>query len=187
MVDFAAVVDSRRLARLRVPLGWALGVAALVFARPTPALLALGAALAFAGEALRLWASGHLEKNRKLTTTGPYAWTRNPLYLGSLVVGVGFSVAAGRVALVVLLVILFGAVYIPVMKREALRLRESFGADYTLYASRVPLFLPRPPGDSERISAVFAWDRVLENREHVTVLGLLAVVSVLGVKLVAGF
>lgn len=181
------MLDARWLARLRVPLGWILGLGALSLARPTPKLLLAGAGIALLGEGVRLWASGHLEKNRRLTTTGPYAWTRNPLYLGSLFVGLGFGIATGRIPLMVALVALFLLVYVPVMKREALGLREAYPAEYAAYASRVPLFLPRPPLGSGTPEAGFAWNRVLQNREHVTVLGLLVVVGMLGLKLVAGW
>jgi protein-S-isoprenylcysteine O-methyltransferase Ste14 len=181
------VPNARWLARLRVPLGWILGLAALYLARPTPKLLAAGVSVALLGEGVRLWASGHLEKNRRLTTTGPYAWTRNPLYLGSLFVGLGFCIAAGRISLVVVLVALFLLVYVPVMKREAQGMRETYPAEYAAYASRVPLFLPRLPERFGASSRGFDWARVVRNREHVTLLGLLLVVGMLGLKLMAGW
>ncbi|HSF16255.1 MAG TPA: isoprenylcysteine carboxylmethyltransferase family protein [Vicinamibacteria bacterium] len=172
---------SDALARARVPLGWALGLAALYFARPRPGFFVTGLIVAGLGEALRLWASGHLEKNRRLATSGPYAMTRNPLYLGSLVIGIGFVLAAGRPELAVPLAALFWIVYWPVMKREADRLREAFPSSYAQYETRVPLLLPRPgqgSGDG------FAWRRVRENREHVTVLGILVVAVILAWRLV---
>lgn len=190
MLDLQPVGDSAWLAKLRVPLGWVLGLGAIYVARPTRGYLPAGVAMAILGEALRLWASGHLEKNRRLTTGGPYAWTRNPLYLGSLLLGLGFCLATGRPALVVLLAALFVAVYLPVMRREAARLDEAFPKDYAGYAARVPLFLPRPPGDADAGSGLessrFSWVRVRENREHWTVLGLLLVVSILSGKLWLG-
>ena len=169
------------LARARVPLGWALGLVALYFARPRPGFFAAGLIFAGIGEAFRLWASGHLEKNRRLATSGPYAMTRNPLYLGSLVIGVGFVLATGRPELAAPLAALFLIVYWPVMKREADRLREAFPSAYAEYEKRVPLFVPRPvkaSGDG------FVWRRVTENREHVTVLGILMVAVVLAWRLV---
>ena len=177
------VTVSERLARFRVPLGWALGISLLVFARPTPALLALGAAVSALGESMRLWASGHLEKNRTLTTSGPYAWTRNPLYLGSFVVGVGFCIASGRPAFLVLLLVLFLGVYLPVMRREAERLEASFSDEYRSYSSRVPLFLPGLRGPEPHGGARFSWARVLQNREHQAIAGLLLVVAILAGKL----
>lgn len=186
------------LARARVPLGWALGLAALYFARPRMGLFVAGVVLAGIGEGLRLWASGHLAKNRRLTTTGPYALSRNPLYLGSLLVGVGFLLATGRPALAVPLAMLFVSVYLPVMKREANRLREAFPGSYAEYEERVPLFLPRlclprpgrekrvplyPPRPGCLVSGGFTWRRVTENREHVTVVGVLLVAALLAWRL----
>lgn len=188
MLDLAAMDVSARLTRWRVPLGWLLGLAALYLARPTAGYLLAGVVVALLGEALRLWASGYLEKNRRLATGGPYAWTRNPLYLGSLLVGLGFCLATGRPALVVVLAVLFVAVYLPVMKREAARLGESFRDEYAGYAARVPLFLPRwtVGATAGGEGSEFSWARVRDNREHWTVLGLLLVVSMLGGKLWLG-
>lgn len=134
------------------------------------------------GEALRFCASGYLEKDRRLATGGPYAWTRNPLYLGSLLVGLGFTLATGRMFLLVVLVALFAAVYFPVMKREAERLEAAFPGDYSFYASRVPLLVPRVPPRGEATGASFSWSQVWVNREPVTVVGLLLVVAILWVK-----
>jgi protein-S-isoprenylcysteine O-methyltransferase Ste14 len=179
-----------RLSRWRVPLGWLLGLGALYVARPMPWTLVAGIAVALPGEALRLWASGHLEKNRRLATGGPYAWTRNPLYLGSLLVGLGFCISTGRALLVVALAGLFVAVYLPVMRHEAARLAQAFPGHYADYAERVPLFLPRLPAPaqpaSEEERAQFSWSRVRENRELWTVLGVLLVVSILAGKLWLG-
>src|SRR3989304_6131765 len=142
---------SETIARWRVPVGWLMGLLALWLAEPTGGYLLVGVVVAAIGEALRLWASGYLEKDRRLTTGGPYAWTRNPLYLGSLLVGLGFTLATGRMFLLLVLVVLFAAIYFPVMKRESARLEEAFPGDYSLYASRVPLLVPRVPrGGSAR-------------------------------------
>lgn len=162
------------LARVRVPLGWALGILALAIAEPSPELYAAGLGLAALGEGWRLWAAGHLEKNRVLTTSGPYAHTRNPLYLGSLFVGLGFALATGRLVLVLVPLGLFALVYVPVMKREARRLADAFPETYAAYADSVPLFLPRARARAEGRES-FRWERVKRNREHVTVLGLVAV------------
>lgn len=141
--------------------------------------------MAALGEALRLWASGHLEKNERLTTSGPYAWTRNPLYLGSFLLGLGFSIASRRVLFLPVLLALFAFVYRPVMKREASRLARAYPEAYQAYAARVPLFVPRRPGkgSDDEGPGGFSWDRVTRNREHVTLAGLLIVVAVLLAKL----
>jgi protein-S-isoprenylcysteine O-methyltransferase Ste14 len=175
-------MTSESIARLRVPIGWLLGLLALWIAQPTGGYLVAGMAVSAMGEALRLWASGYLEKDRRLATAGPYAWTRNPLYLGSFFVGVGFTLATGRIALLFLLVALFAAVYVPVMKREATRLEASFPGDYSLYAARVPLLIPRVPREQGAPGASFCWSLVFVNREPVTVIGVVLVVVILWAK-----
>jgi len=175
-------MTSETIARWRVPVGWLLGLLALWLAEPTGGYLLAGIVVAVLGEALRLWASGYLQKDRRLSTEGPYAWTRNPLYLGSLLVGLGFTLATGRLFLLLVLVALFAAVYFPVMKREAARLEEAFPGDYSLYASRVPLLVPRVPRENGARGAGFSWIQVWVNREPVTVLGLLLVVVILWAK-----
>ena len=169
------------LTKWRVPLGWVSGVLALLVADPNPRLYGVGLGLAAVGEALRLWASGNLDKNERLSTRGPYAWTRNPLYLGSLIIGVGFSLATGRLALLGIVVVLFAAVYGPVMKREAARLEDAFPEVFPDYAEKVPLFWPRWPRESAR--GEFRLDRIRRNREHWTVVGWIAVALFLGWKL----
>jgi protein-S-isoprenylcysteine O-methyltransferase Ste14 len=175
-------MTSETLARWRVPVGWALGLGALWLAEPTGGYLIVGVLVAVAGEALRLWASGYLERNRRLATAGPYAWTRNPLYLGSLLVGLGFTLATGKIALVVVLAALFAAVYFPVMKREAARLEAAFPGEYPGYAARVPLLLPRLPRGGGAGDARFQWSQVISNREPRTVLGLLSAIAILWAK-----
>lgn len=177
------LVSSERLAIWRVPLGWICGLSALYFADPTPRLYALGVALALAGELIRMWASGHLEKNKRLTSGGPYRWTRNPLYLGSVLVGAGFSLATGRLVLLVVVAVLFVAVYVPVMRREEAHLEQVFPGDYAAFAERVPLFWPRAPKRDETPSGGYSVPRLLHNREHWTMLGWLLVTGYLGWRL----
>ena len=170
--------------RWRVPLSWACGLLALYVAAPTPRLYAAGILVALLGEALRLWAAGHLEKNAVLATAGPYRWTRNPLYLGSSLLGLGFAIATARPLLVVLCFVLFAGVYGPVMRREAARLAEAFPDTYPAYAERVPLFLPRRPrADRDPPHKPFSWQRVSANKEYLAVWGCLGAAAILGVKL----
>lgn len=168
-------------ARWRVPLGFLLGVAYLIWSRPTVKLLVLGGAVATLGVALRAYAAGHLAKNQRLATGGPYAWTRNPLYLGSSLMGVGFALAGGSALLALALVVLFAAVYWPVIRREEAYLRGEFGEDYNRYAQHVPLFLPRfrrpPEGDR------FQWKQYRKNHEHEALLGCLALLIFLAFKI----
>jgi len=130
--------------RWRVPLGFFCGALFLVFARPRPLTLIIGGLLALPGLGLRAWASGHLRKNDALATTGPYAYTRNPLYLGSFIMGLGFTIAAGQPLLALAFAILFLGIYVPVMRVESATLTELFGKKYRRYAEAVPLFFPRP-------------------------------------------
>lgn len=134
------------------------------------------------GETLRLWASGYLEKDRRLATGGPYAWTRNPLYLGSFLVGLGFILATGKLVLLPVLAALFAIVYLPVMRREAARLETAFPAEYPGYAARVPLLVPRLPREGGFRGTGFSWAQVRSNREPVTVVGLVLVVGILWAK-----
>jgi protein-S-isoprenylcysteine O-methyltransferase Ste14 len=129
--------------RWRVPLGFLCAALFLFFARPTFWTLVVGAIVALPGLGLRAWASGHLKKNESLATTGPYAHTRNPLYLGSFIMGLGFTIAAGQVVLLIVFVIMILGIYLPVMRVESGTLSELFGKKYERYAREVPLFWPR--------------------------------------------
>jgi protein-S-isoprenylcysteine O-methyltransferase Ste14 len=154
----------------------------LYLAKPKPELYIAGLAIAAIGEATRFWAAGHLDKNTRLTTSGPYAWTRNPLYFGSSLIGLGFALATGRLEIVAVVLVLFVAVYVPVMRREAAGMAKAFPEEYQEYSDRTPLFLARPPSSATR-SGAFSSERLLRNREHLTVLGWLAVAAVIGWKL----
>ncbi len=129
--------------RWRVPLGFACAALFFLLAQARPLTLIVGGLVALPGLALRAWATGHLRKNDALATTGPYAYTRNPLYLGSFVIGLGFTIAAGRLILGLVFAVLFLGIYVPVMRVETKTLDELFGKDYQDYAAAVPLFLPR--------------------------------------------
>ena len=129
--------------RWRVPLGFACAALFFLLAQARPATLIVGGLVALPGLALRAWATGHLRKNDALATTGPYAYTRNPLYLGSFVIGLGFTIAAGRLILGLVFAALFLGIYVPVMRVETKTLDELFGKDYQDYAAAVPLFLPQ--------------------------------------------
>lgn len=129
--------------RARLPLGFILGAAYLVWARPGswPVLL-IGGAIAGAGVGFRGWASGHISKNERLATSGPYAHTRNPLYFGSFLIAVGFAVAA-HWSLVVAVVAFFALVYAPTMQRERANISSRFPDSYGAYSANVPAFVPR--------------------------------------------
>src|SRR5512147_1339097 len=131
---------SRIARRIRVPLGFALAVLYVWLARPTWTSIVIGAVVALIGVAIRAVASGHISKNSELTTSGPYAYTRNPLYLGSIVIALGFAVAALSWWIVLALVVLFVAVYIPVIRAEESFLRSRF-PEFDSYARQVPRLL----------------------------------------------
>jgi protein-S-isoprenylcysteine O-methyltransferase Ste14 len=172
-------------ARTRVPLGFALGVLYLIFSQPTPPLLETGAAIASLGVLVRAWAAGHLDKNHSLAVTGPYAYTRNPLYLGSLLLGLGFAVAGGSWTLGAAFMSLFALVYWPVMRGEEVYLRRQFREVYDRYASTVPLLFPtrltgRGASSCER---GFLWLRYKKNREYEAAAGYLAGIIFLALKI----
>lgn len=154
------------------------GIIVLGLARPTPYSMLAGLALALPGEALRLWASGHIDKTRSLATGGPYAHTRNPLYLGSLLLALGVSVAAASPWAVLALAIYFLAFYPSVMREEATFLLRRFPEEYAAWAQHVPAFMPRLVAAGPRTSR-FDWPRVRANREWRTVLALPFLVGLL--------
>jgi protein-S-isoprenylcysteine O-methyltransferase Ste14 len=143
----AESVKARRggtwMQRWRVPIGFLSAPIFLLLARPRPLTLAIGAAVALPGLLLRAWASGYLKKNDVLATAGPYAHTRNPLYLGSFLIGLGFTIAAGSLIGGILFAIIFVGIYVPVIRVESATLAELFGEKYRSYAEAVPLFFPR--------------------------------------------
>jgi len=164
-----------------VPLGFLAAAAYLWLARPNWLSLIGGAALAGVGIAIRAVASGHLRKNEELTTSGPYACTRNPLYLGSIVVAAGFAVAARSAWVVTLLLLLFFIVYLPVIRSEEVFLRSHFPG-YANYAARVPRFVPRLSGICEAGSG-FSLELYLKHREYNAIVGALLVIAALVAKL----
>ncbi|MCS7315902.1 MAG: methyltransferase [Bryobacterales bacterium] len=168
-----------RVARLRVPATLLTAVASLWLAEPSWRSLAAGLPWMVAGLALRAWAAGHLAKNERLATGGPYAWVRNPLYLGSALLAAGAAVACRRAVVALLLAALFLLVYLPVIELEEQHLRKLF-PEYEGYARRTPRLLPRPGrvGGGER----FSWKLFWLNREHRALLGWLAAMVLLAWK-----
>src|SRR5580698_6469162 len=165
---------SRAAKRIRVPLGFAFAVLYFWLARPTWKFLALGAVLIAPGLLIRALASGHVRKNEELATSGPYAYTRNPLYLGSLLIGVGFAVAARSWWVGVVLVLMFFAIYLPVIRAEEKFLRERF-PEFEEYARRVPRVIPRILASShDEGTEGFSFDLYLKHREYNALLGVLA-------------
>jgi len=164
--------------RYRVPAGWLVGLAVLALARPTPAWLLAGVPLALLGEALRLWASGHIEKTKRLATGGPYAHSRNPLYLGSVLIALGVAAACASPWVLLAVAAYFLAFYPAVMREEAAFLAAKFPHEYSAWAAAVPLFWPRPAPAGPRDSR-FEWARVRANREWRTALALPLIAALL--------
>ncbi len=173
------------LNRLRLKAVWLLVVPFLWLCRPTLELVLIGASIAGAGLLLRAWAAGTIHKEEDLTTSGPYAFTRNPLYLGSFLIGIGVTVAGGHWIWTALFVAFFSVVYARTMASEARRLTELFGERYRTYALHVPAFLPRPtpfrPGRPDR-SGGFRLGQYRRNREWEALLGGLAAFAFLALK-----
>lgn len=130
--------------RLRLPLGFILAGLYIAFGPPpTPVTLAVGAIVAIAGLLVRAWAAGHIVKNDRLATTGPYAHTRNPLYFGSFLIAAGFAIAA-HWSLLLLVVAFFALVYGPTIERERVKVSALFPEAYARWEENVPAFVPRP-------------------------------------------
>src|SRR5262245_18593472 len=130
-------------ARWRVRLGYVLAIFVLWFARPTPRSIVIGALVGTAGLVIRAYAAGYLHKQSVLTVTGPYGYTRNPLYLGSSIVALGAGIATRSWISGAILVVYFALVYAVVMRREENELFIQHGEAFRVYANAVPLFFPR--------------------------------------------
>jgi protein-S-isoprenylcysteine O-methyltransferase Ste14 len=165
------------VARLRVPSGFLLVAAFLWLSAPTWQSLAYGVPVSFAGLWLRAWAAGHLAKNTDLAASGPYAYIRNPLYMGTLTVAAGLVIAARRWELALLFGAVFLFVYLPVIQNEESHLRNLF-PKYAEYAKRVPALVP-----SGRVEfgagKPFSWALYRKNEEYNALLGYLAGAAVL--------
>ncbi len=156
------------VARLRVTCGFIMVAAFAWFSRPDARSLAWGLPVSALGLALRAWATGHVEKNVRLAQSGPYAYVRNPLYLGTLLVAAGFAIASRQWGLGALFGAVFVLIYLPAIELEEQHLRKLF-PEFTAYADRVPALWPtfRPlpkPGH-------FRWAQYFRNREYQALIG----------------
>ena len=160
------------VSRLRVTVGFGVAAAAFWLARPSWLSVGVGAAAALVGESLRVWAAGHLEKGKEVTTSGPYRWMRHPLYVGSSLLGAGFAVASRHpVAAALAVVYLAGSLSAAVRLEEA-TLRAKFGDLYDRYAA----------GTAEGTNRPYSLERARRNGEVQTVLGVLAALAILAMK-----
>src|SRR5260370_15004761 len=168
-------------ARWRVRLGYILAVLVLWFAGRTAEYVAIGGAIGLVGLWLRAYAAGYLHKQEKLTVSGPYAHTRNPLYLGSAILALGAGVATRSWISGAILLLYFAVVYSVVMRREEGELLRQHSAAFQAYAAAVPLFLPRMtavrmPGTNE---GQFSLAQYKKNHEYRATLGYLLLLSAL--------
>ena len=169
--------------RIRVPLGFCFAAAFLWLARPTWKTMALSLLLVVPGVWLRGYAAGYVKKNAELTRTGPYAYTRNPLYLGSMLIAFGFAWASGSWVIFVALAALFLAIYLPTILSEEEYLRSQF-AGFDEYAREVPRLLPRLTGARSDVPpGTFSRERYLHHREYNALMGAVAIYAVLAVRL----
>jgi protein-S-isoprenylcysteine O-methyltransferase Ste14 len=164
------------LARWRVPLGFVTAALTLVLASPTRRSLALGFAVAAAGELIRLWAAGHLEKSREVTRSGPYVYMRHPLYVGSSVIALGIVVAASSVVVAVVAMVYMTSTIVAAVRTEEAFLRKTFGDTYERYSSSM----------ADPMTRRFSVERALRNREHRAVVGLLAGFALLSLRALGG-
>lgn len=176
---------ARVATRSRVPLGFVFAAAYLWFARPNWISIAAGFAIAIAGILVRAVASGHIQKNAALATSGPYAYTRNPLYLGSIIIAIGFIVAARNWWIGLATLAMFAFIYLPVIKAEEKYLRSTF-AGYNEYASAVPRLFPRftryKSGDGNEDSE-FSTALYMRHREYNAAIGSVLMLSALVLKI----
>jgi protein-S-isoprenylcysteine O-methyltransferase Ste14 len=172
----------RRIARrIRVPLGFLFAAAYLWLAHPTVVALYIGSSIALLGVLIRALASGHVRKNERLATSGPYAYTRNPLYLGSIIIAGGFAVASLSWWVAGIAVVILFVIYVPVIRGEEEFLRARF-PEFEEYARTVPRLFPRirAPGSSPE---GFSWHLYWQHREYNAALGAVLMVVALLLKL----
>lgn len=180
---------SRIARRIRVPLGFAFAAVFLWLAHPTALFLALSLLLVAPGLILRAYASGYVKKNAELTTTGPYAYTRNPLYLGSMLIAFGFALGARSISIAIALAVLFAVVYIPVIRSEEQYLRSVFPG-FDAYAATVPRLVPgllprpAPAGGAEPARGEFSLPLYRHHREYNALIGAASMYAALILKLV---
>ena len=173
-----------RFARWRVRLGYVLAVFVLWFAKPTPRSIAFGALVGIVGLSIRAYAAGYLHKQSVLTVTGPYAYTRNPLYLGSSVLALGAGIATRSWISAAILVVYFALVYSVVMRREEHELLIQHGGAFEAYAAAVPLFFPRmtPARKDGARAGSFSLAQYKKNHEYEAAVGFLLLLLVFLLK-----
>ena len=169
---------------LRTKSAWLIVVPFFLLAGPSRTSLGLGAVLSAVGLALRAWSAGTIHKGEVLTVSGPYAYVRNPLYVGSFLIGAGLAIAGGSALWLVLFLLFFVTLYGPTVASEAARLTEQFGHRYVEYAAKVPAFIPRlEPYKAGGVAEPFRWSQYERNREWEALLGTAAAFALLWLKM----
>jgi len=171
--------------RVRVPLGFLFAALYLWLAHPVLWSILCGDGVVAVGLGIRALASGYVRKNEDLATTGPYAYTRNPLYLGSIVIAVGFALSSRSWIVLAVLFVMFLGIYLPVIRGEEAFLRERF-PDFAEYERQVPRLLPRIGSlcsTPQRQQGAFSGELYLQHREYNALAGALAMIILLAVKL----
>ena len=163
------------LARRRVPLGFGAALVAVIFARPTWETWAAGFVVAIVGGAIRVWAAGHLEKSREVTRTGPYRWTRHPLYVGSSLIAFGVIIAAWHPLVTIVTTIYMASTLTAAIRTEEAFLRAAFGDTYDRYSASA----------AEPMARRFSLERAFRNREYRAAAGLLIGFALLAIKTIA--
>jgi len=180
---------SRIARRIRVPMGFVFAGVYIWLARPTFVSMAWSLLMVLPGLWLRGYAAGYVKKNAELTMTGPYAYTRNPLYLGSMLIAFGFAAASKSIVIVLLLAALFAVIYIPVIRSEEAFLRSKF-SDFDAYATSVPRLLPRlgrariASSEPETERGTFSYPLYRKHREYNALMGATAIYAVLALRIV---
>jgi len=167
--------------RIRVPLGFLFAMAYIWLAHPTVRSIAAGACISLVGLLILALASGHVTKNEQLTTSGPYAYTRNPLYFGSFVLAAGFAVASRSWWVALIAALMFFAIYIPVISGEEGFLRSHF-PEFEEYALHVPRLFPRLRPHQRSSATSFSWDLYWKHREYNAALGTAFMIAAMTVK-----
>ena len=175
---------SRVARRIRVPMGFVFAGVYLWLARPTFVSMAWSLLLVLPGLWLRGYAAGYVKKNAELTMTGPYAHTRNPLYVGSMLIAFGFAAASKSIVIILLLAVLFAIIYIPVIRSEEEFLRSKF-AGFDAYAAHVPRLLPRlrPARVADSEPGQFSLPLYRKHREYNALMGATAIYAVLALRI----
>jgi len=160
------------LLRARIPASILMGLAIIMLAQPTLSSWLIGLALVVLGEALRIWASGHIHKSAQVTCTGPYAMVRHPLYLGHFLIATGFCITGDSLIAFIIVTISFFIIYVPTWKNEERNLTELFGSTYSDFMANTPALLPR--WNRGIFSGSFSWQLVSQHREWKHAAGLSA-------------